>query len=120
MIYYDPTHDVLSQSIFGPHDILFKREPFFWEKEYRFWFDDDELLKAIEAGVRFRKGNLLKGLLVGINDMRRLVKRIVVAPGASDEIMERVRAVCSKHRMRWLGNLIEWSYSDRMWESFTR
>ncbi len=58
--------------------------------------------------------------MVGISDMRPLVEKIVVAPGASDEFIEKVRAACAEHRKRWLWNLIERSYSDRMWDSFNR
>jgi hypothetical protein len=62
VIYYDPSHDVRSPTIFGPHDILFKRNAFSWEQEYRFWLDDDELLAKIEAGVEFREEDLSKSL----------------------------------------------------------
>jgi hypothetical protein len=120
VIYYDPSHDVRSATIVGPHDILFKRNAFAWEQEYRFWFDDDELLEKIEAGPEIREEELSKGRLVGISDMQRLVRKIVVAPGASDEFIEQVRSACAEYRMTWLWNLIERSYSDRMWDSFTK
>lgn len=119
VIYYDPSHDMRSPTIFGPHDILFKRSSFSWEQEYRLWLDDDELLQKIEAGQEFREGALSRGRLVAITDMRRLVKRIVVAPEASDDFIEQVRAECVGHDMRWLLNVIDRSYSDRMWDSFT-
>jgi len=61
VIYYDPSQDVLCSSIFGPHDILFKRSHFSWEREYRFWFDDDELIGRIEAGKEFREENVSPG-----------------------------------------------------------
>ena len=120
VIYYDPSHDVISRSMFGPHDILFKRNPFSWEREYRFWFDDDELLQRIEAGKEFREEGLSSGRAVSITDMRRLIKKIVVAPDASDKFIVEVQAHCADNQMCWLGNLIERSYSDRMWNSFTR
>ncbi len=121
VIYYDPAHDVLSRSIFGPQDILFKRNPFAWEQEYRFWFDDEELLQRIEAGDEIRKEDLCPRRLFAItDDMQRLIKKVVVAPGASDEFIENVRAACAEHRMCWLWNLIERSYSDRMWDSFIK
>jgi hypothetical protein len=118
VIYYDPSHDVRSPTIFGPHDILFKRSSFSWEQEYRFWFDDDELLQKIEAGEEFREEVLSRGRPVGITDMQRLIKKIVVAPGASDEFIEQVRAACAERSKRCLWNVIERSYSDRMWDSF--
>jgi hypothetical protein len=120
VIYYDPSHDVGSPMIFGPDDILFKRNSFSWEQEYRFWFADDELLDRIEAGLEFREEDLSTGRLVGITDMKRLVKKIVVAPGACDDFVERLQAACTEHKMRWLCDRIERSYSDRMWESFHR
>jgi len=118
VIYYDPSHDVRSPTIFGPHDILFKRSSFSWEQEYRFWFDDDELLQKIAAGEQFQEKNLTPGRSVGINDMRRFIRKIVVAPGASDEFIEQVRAACTEHSKRWLWNMMDRSYSDRMWDSF--
>jgi hypothetical protein len=109
---------VRSPTIFGPQDILFKRNAFSWEQEYRFWFDDDELIEQIEAGEEFREEDLSFGRSADIGDMQRLIKKIVVAPGACDEFIEQVRATCAEHRKRWLWTLIERSYSDRMWDSF--
>ena len=120
VIYYDPSHDVRSPLLFGPHDILFKRSVFSWEQEYRFWFVDDELLDRIEAGGEFREEHLSEGLPASISDLRRLIKRVVVAPGASDQSIEKVRSACAEHQKCWLGNLVERSYSDRMWDSFTK
>ena len=118
VIYYDPSHDVRSPTIFGPQDILFKRSSFSWEQEYRFWLDDDELLQKIEAGEEVREDGLSRRRLVGITGMPRLIKKIVVAPGASDEFIEQVRVACADQHKCWLRNVIERSYSDRMWDSF--
>jgi hypothetical protein len=120
VIYYDPSNDARSQTIFGPNDILFKRNSFSWEQEYRFWFDDDEIRQRIEARLEFLEEDLSPGRLVGITNMQRLIKKIVVAPSAPDEFIQQVRAVCAEHRMRWLWDLIDRSYSDRMWDSFNR
>lgn len=120
VIYYDPSHDVLSPSLFGPHDILFKRAFFSWEREYRLWFDDDELLQRIDSGEDMQGKNVSSGQSIGISDMQRLFKKIVIAPGATDDFVEKLRAVCAKNRKRWLWKLIERSYSDRMWESFNQ
>lgn len=79
---------MLSPSIFGPHDILFKRSFFSWEQEYGFGFDDDELFQSIEAGKEIREGDLSPGRAAGITDMRQLIGKIVVAPGASDEFID--------------------------------
>jgi hypothetical protein len=95
VIYYDPSNDVLSGSIFGPTDILFKRDVFSLEQEYRFWFCDDELIDRIEADKEFREEDLSPGKLVGISNMQRLVQKIVVAPGASDEFIATVHRACS-------------------------
>lgn len=119
VIYYDPSNDVRSPTMFGAHDILFKRSPFAWEREYRFWFDDEEVLQKIEAGEEVRDEDLSRGKPVGIREMQRLIKRIVVAPGASNDFIDQLRAACLEHRKGWLGNVIERSYSDRMWDSFT-
>jgi hypothetical protein len=119
VIYYDPSHDVRSPTIFGPHDILFKRSSFSCEREYRFWLDDAELLEKIEAGTQFRVEDLSRGQQLGITDVQRLIKNVVVAPGTSDEFVEQVRGACAEYRKRWLWNVVERSYSDRMWDSFT-
>jgi len=118
VIYYDPSQDVLCSSIFGPHDILFKRSHFSWEREYRFWFDDDELIGRIEAGKEFREENVSPGRPVGISDMQRLFQKIVVAPGASDAFIERVQVACAEHGKSWLSNVLERSSADRVWDSF--
>lgn len=119
VIYYDPSHDVRSPMMVGPHDILFKREPFRWEQEYRFWFDDHKLLQEIEAGGESQVEDSAPRRLFPISDMRRLIKKIVVAPGASGEFVENLRAACAEHRKRWLCDSIEPSYVDRMWDSFS-
>ncbi len=118
VIYYDPSRDVRSPSIFGPHDILFKRSSFSWEQEYRFWFDDDDLFQKIEAGEDLQEETLSPGRKIDIADTQRLIKKIVVAPSAFDEFIEQVRAACADHSKNWLGNVIERSYSDRMWDAF--
>jgi len=120
VIYYDPSHDILSPSIFGAHDILFKREAFRWEGEYRFWFDDDELLDRIEEGEEIDEATLTPGKLVDFDDMAKLIQRIVVAPGVPAKFIDEVRGTCQRLRMTWLWKLIERSYSDRMWDEFTR
>ena len=120
VIYYDPSHEVLSPTIFGPADILFKRSCFSWEQEYRFWFDDEELLQAIEAGKEVAEASLSSGSTFEISDMPQLIQRIVVAPGAADKFIKSVQAKCAEHRKSWLSNRVERSYSDRMWDSFSR
>lgn len=120
VIYYDPSNDIISKSIFGPRDILFKRLDFFWEQEYRFWFDDDDLLQKIEDGKRFQTQRLSKGQPKRITDMRRLIRKIVVAPGASEDYVRVVRAACGEFQKNWLKRSIEHSYSDRMWDSFKK
>ena len=47
-----------------------------------------------------------------------MAEALKVAPGASDELIEQVRAACAEDRKRWLWNVIERSYSDRKWDSF--
>lgn len=120
VIYYDPSNDIVSKSIFGPHDILFKREDFTWEQEYRFWFDDDDLLQKIEAGKKFQTGRLSKGMARTISDLQRFIEKIVVAPGASDEFISVVRSACGEYHKNWLRSTVERSYSDRMWDSFKK
>jgi hypothetical protein len=120
VIYYDPSHDVRSAGMVGPHDILFKRNAFSCEQEYRFWFDDDELSNEIEAGKKLRKKDLSPGRRVDTGDMGRLIQKIVVAPGASEQFIEDLRGACVEYRKRWLWTRIERSYSDRMWDSFNR
>jgi hypothetical protein len=119
VIYYDPAHDIRSPTIFGAHDILFKREAFRWEGEFRFWFDDDELMARIEIGQEIDEATLTPGMLVHF-DMAKFIQRIVVAPGSPDEFIDEVREVCARLKMTRLWRLIDRSYSDRMWDEFTR
>jgi hypothetical protein len=116
--YYDPGHDLKLESIFGLSDILFKRKTFAWENEYRFWFDDDEILERIGRGEAIDEAALPHGKSVQISDMQELIKRIAVAPGARDDFIRLVKDVCGTYHKIWLGNLVERSYSDRSWESF--
>ena len=119
--YYDPSDDICSPTIFsGPHDFCFKRNSFAWEQEYRFWFCDNNLLQNIEAGKAFWEGFLSPELQVHISQMRRIVKKVVVAPGASDEFIKEVMAACSKHLTGRPRIVVERSYSDQTWESFTK
>lgn len=120
VVYYDPSHDVRSPTMVGPHDILFKRKPFSWEHEYRFWFDDDDLLREIETGRNPQDEGLAPGRLFPIGDMRQLIRKIVVAPGAPDNLVENLRAACAEHKKHWLWDSIEGSYVDRMWDSFAK
>ena len=91
-----------------------------WEKEFRAWFDDDEVLARVERSEEFNESDLSPGKLVPISDMPRLIRRLVVAPGASEAFMKTVKGECGAYGKNWLGNLIERSSSDRLWESFTK
>lgn len=119
VIYYDFGRRVRSHGIFGPSDIVFKRLPFSWEREFRFWLYDDELLRRIELDEELRERSLTRGCAVPISDMGRFISKIVVAPGASDAFIEHIRDACAFHRKRWLCDLVERSCSDWAWSSLT-
>jgi hypothetical protein len=120
VIYYDPSDDIRSESIFGPNDILFKRKCFSWEREFRLWFDDDELLTKIEQNEEIKEAEISPGKLVQIGDIQKLIRRLVVAPGASDSFVKLVKGVCSAYGRTLLASRVERSYSDRLWDSFTK
>ena len=121
VIYYDPSHDVRPPQLYSApttSSLSEARSP--GDKEYRFWFDDDELLQRINAGEEFREEDLSPGRPVGIRDMQRLIKTIVVAPGATDEFIEQLRAACREHQKHGSVTSSRSRASDRMWDSFTR
>ncbi len=120
VIYYDPGDDIRSKSIFGPSDILFKRTCFSWEREFRLWIDDDELLTRIRKNEEIKEGEISPGKLVKIEDIQKLIRRLVVAPGASDSFVKLVKGVCSAYGRTLLASRVERSYSDRLWDSFTK
>jgi hypothetical protein len=117
VIYYDPGDDVVCPSLFGPHDILFKRNSFSSEREYRIWFDDHELLDRIEAKRRFREQDLTRGQRIYFSNLQQLVTRIIVAPGSSNQFFNKVREACASRQMRWLSRLVECSSLDVSWKA---
>jgi hypothetical protein len=50
VLYYDPNENIRTRTIFGPRDILWKRVQFSWEREFRVWDDDGDLLEKIDRG----------------------------------------------------------------------
>jgi hypothetical protein len=117
--YYDPAED-FDAGEFPCSDILFKRKCFSYEKEYRVWFDDEDLMERIEHNDEIDESRLSPGKPVSITATDRLVRRLVVAPGAEDWFIELVKSVCGAYRMNWLGSRVERSPSDRSWDSFTK
>jgi len=117
VIYYDPADDIVSPSLFGPRDILFKRSFFSSDREYRVWFDDDELLDRIEDERRFREQELTLGERFHFSNLQQLVTRIVVAPGSSNHFFNKVREACASRQMRWLARLVERSSLDVPWQA---
>jgi hypothetical protein len=118
--YYDPADDIRSKSIFGPRDLLFKRQAFSWEQEYRYWFDDEEVIAKIEQGQQVQESDLSRGKLIQITELDLLIMKLVAAPGATDAFIDAVRQACAGNKVKWLSSRIERSYSDRLWESFTK
>jgi hypothetical protein len=111
--YYNPSDNIRHKNIVGPDDILYKRNYFEFEKEFRMWVHDDETLEALgrEKPV-FDVTSLSKGKQQSIDNIERLIHRIVVAPGASDELLETVKAVCVKAGKVWLSERVERSSYD--------
>lgn len=48
VIYYEPNDSIRTEPLSARSDILWKRRHFSWEREFRVWFDDDDLLEKIE------------------------------------------------------------------------
>ena len=120
VIYYDPSDDIRSKNVFGPNDIRCKRKCFSWEREFRLWFDDEELMAKIEKNEDIREEDLSPGKLVQIEDLQNRIKRLVIAPGASDSFVKLVQGVCGAYHLTRLASRVERSHSDRLWESFTK
>jgi hypothetical protein len=62
--------------------------------------------------------DLFPGKLVQIEDMPRLIKRIVVAPGTTDWFFELVANLCCKFGRQWLAERLARSSMDRLYDSF--
>jgi len=117
--YYDQLADQQTNNIFsGPHDILWKRQDFAWEKEYRIYFDDDEMIEAFAQAGDLVVEQPLEGKCFDFTDAQRLIKQIVVAPFATEEYVEILTAVLSQNRRKWMIPLIQRSNSERSWEEF--
>ncbi len=119
--YYDPKDGISHDNVFAPFDdILYKRKQFEYEREFRLWQCDDETLQRL--GDRQPECDVSslddRGMNCGIEDMNRLIHKLVVAPDADDEFVEKVRAICirhgknGEHRKEWLANRVERSTCD--------
>jgi hypothetical protein len=117
-VYYDPEGDVYSKNIFGPDDILYKRSCFSWEKEYRLWFNDDEIMRKIEADQDIEEAKIARGHSFNAGNLQELIKRLVIAPGADDSFIALVKGVCAAYQRNWLGKKVERSSTGRLWDSF--
>ncbi|MCA9215598.1 MAG: hypothetical protein KDB27_21180 [Planctomycetales bacterium] len=118
--YYDQTADQQTSNIFsGPHDILWKRQDFAWEREYRIWFDDDKMIDAFT-----KEGNIavsqVEGEFFPFTDAQQLIKEIVVAPFVSNEQVEILKAVLAQNMRKWMTQLIRSSNTERAWEEYAR
>jgi hypothetical protein len=118
--YYDPGEDLKSKGLLGPKSILFKRESFRWEREFRIWNDDPDsaLSQRIGKNEPIDESALTNGREVGITDMGALIHKVVVPPGASDSFLELVRSECRAKGKGSLADKVERSYSDRHWGTF--
>ncbi|MBC7964528.1 MAG: hypothetical protein H7Z17_01285 [Fuerstia sp.] len=117
--YYDPSADQRTNNIFlGLNDILWKRQDFAWEKEYRIWFDDAEMIGAFSEVGDVQFAQPMEGQLFDFSEAQRLIKQIVVAPFATKEYVEILTAVLSQNNRRWMIPLIQRSKSEQSWEEF--
>jgi hypothetical protein len=118
VVYYDPHRDYTTKSLFGPDDIRFKRISFEFEREYRMWFTDDDLMARVAAGEDVDKKTITPGRPVNLGNLQLLIQKIVVAPGASDRFLNSVKKVLANNKRRWLIDYVESSYTDKSWEDF--
>lgn len=117
--YYDQARDQQTKNIFsGPHDILWKRQDFAWEKEYRIWFDDNEMIDAFSEKGDVQISQSVQGQYFNVSNTQQLIKQIVVAPFATKEYEEILKAVLSQNGRKWMIPLIRRSNSERSWEEF--
>ena len=112
--YYDPSEDIRHETIFATFDeILYKRNAFRSEREWRMWRCDDETLQRLgDRQSEFDMNYLDGGINCSISDMPRLIHKLVVAPAATDEFIDKVKTVCIERRRRWLANRVERSSCD--------
>ncbi|WP_417847309.1 hypothetical protein [Thalassoglobus sp.] len=119
--YYDPAADQMTANIFsGPHDILWKRQDFMWENEYRIWFDDEEMIDSFSAAGDVDFNEPVEGRFFSFSNAQQLIKQIVVAPFATKEYEEILAAVLSHNNRKWMLPLIQRSNSERSWEEFAK
>ena len=73
------------------------------------------MLKRIEDGEEIKERELLTGIRVGISDVERLINRFVVAPGASEMFIAKIKGVCAAANMSCLGNKLKRSCFHYDW-----
>lgn len=120
--YYDPQD---SGNIFHAQkpenfsDLLLKRKPFSYEREFRIWFDDDDLLQRIQENEIINEATLSPGRLAQISDLERLIAKVVVAPADESNLyLELVQGVCKAYKKTWLAKRVQRSHMDRTHQSF--
>lgn len=117
--YYDPSVNQRTDKISSePKDIQWKRQDFAWEKEYRIWFNDDEMIDEFSNAGDLHIVPSLEGKMFRFSDTKMLIKQIVVAPFASPDYVEILKAVLSQSKRSWMIPLIKRSSSERSWEEF--
>ena len=107
--YYDPSEIMPPQPLFGARAVLFKRKQFSFEKEFRIWRLDEGFLTRIQRNDPFLECALSKGCLVHVSDISRLIRRIVLAPGASSQTRKVLEDLCSSYRRTWIHRCIQQS-----------
>ena len=112
--YYDPTDDIRHETIIARFDeILYKRNEFLFEREWRMWQCDDETLQRLgDRQPEFDVSSLDGGINCSIEDMPRLIHKLVIAPAATDEFVEKIKGICIDRKRRWLAELVERSTCD--------
>lgn len=120
--YYDPAADQRASNIFaGPSDILWKREDFAWEREFRIWFDDEEMAEVYSEAGDFSVTEPVEGRFFGITDTKQLIKKIVVAPSRfSDNVIDILTSTMKQHKRHWMVKLVHKSQSEQCWDELSR
>jgi hypothetical protein len=95
--YYDPKDDIRHENVISDiDDICYKRSYFQFEREWRMWrYDDDTLDRLDDSKPEFDVTHLSRGESYGIEDMKKLIHKLVIAPAASDLFLRVHRKITS-------------------------
>jgi hypothetical protein len=114
VVYYHSAEGFRSHSL-GTQDKFLKTTSYDWENEFRLVINDEKLVESVERDEDIKLSELSPGIRVGISDPGKLMNRLVVAPGASEAFMDKIKGLCAALKMSSLAGKLERSYFHYEW-----